>query len=209
MQNILVLYKGGSGGFFIYYYILGSDSNIFACTSRMQIGEHKKLLDSHFYRQFKKHIDLKDWKKTEISPTFEKTVCEGKRQIFLDCDSIPKNFDLSNTVIVNPYISDKMTWLRIQVTKRCRAFFQFPKNSSYKDFFNHYKTNYKKSEETSEIKGSDYSFDFLNFLRYKSEREKLCNFLKININTRMEDYLEHYIDCHGDFLDRFKENYRQ
>jgi len=202
MNNIVVSYKGGSGGFFIYYYILGSDSNIVAQINRVQIGKNKKFLDFSFYKQFKKHQDLKDWKKTEKWPSFEKSVSDDNRRIFLVCNIMPENFDVSNMLILNPYISDKKKWLKIQVIKRCLDFRNLPKNCNFKDFFNLYKTTYKKLPKTSEIKGADYSFDFLKFLQDKSEREKLCKFLKININSRMENYLKHYIECHGDSFDR-------
>jgi hypothetical protein len=202
MNDIVVYYNGGSGGFFIYFYILGSDSNIVAQINRVQIGKNKKFLDVSFYEQFKKHNDLKNWKNTEKWPSFEKSVNNDNRRIFLACNIMPENFDVSNMVIVNPYISDKKKWLKIQATKRCRDFMKLPKNTNFKDFYNHYKTVYKKLPDTSVIKGADYSFDFLQFLQDKKEREKLCNFLNIKINSRMENYLKHYIECHGDFFDR-------
>ena len=158
-------------------------------------------MDALFRQQFPKHKDLKDWKSTELRPSYKKSVSDHERQLFLLCGNKPKNFDISNMMIINPFIGDKKKWYRIQVAKRCNTFYKYPKNTNFKDFFNHYKVNYKKFV-TSEIKGVDYSFDFLKFLQDKKEREKLCHFLKININTRMENYLKHYIDCHGNFFNR-------
>jgi len=203
MNNLMIYYKGGSGGFFVYYYILGSDSNIVANVNGVQIGKNKKFLDVIFYEQFQKNNDLKDWQETEKWPSYEKSVNADNRNLFLASNVMPKlNFDVTDMVILNPYISDKKKWLKIQVTKRCRAFADFPKNSNFKDFFNHYKKTYKNLPDTSKIKDADYSFDFLKFLQDKNERDKLCNFLNIKINSQMENYLEHYIDCHGDFFNK-------
>tara|TARA_R110000851_G_scaffold63305_1_gene145006 strand:+ start:103 stop:720 length:618 start_codon:yes stop_codon:yes gene_type:complete len=202
MKNIVIFYMGGSGGFFIYYYLLASDSNIFSkINMAISIGQNKNFLDVCFYQQFQKHTRLNNWKKSEIWPTFKK-VDSDSRQIFLCCGEIPKDFDASDSVIINPYIADKKKWLRMQANKRCFDFIDVPKNISRKDFFIHYKKIYRRSTENSKVKDADYFFDFFKFLRDKSEREKLCDFLKIDINPRMEDYLTHYIDCHGTLFDK-------
>jgi len=204
MKNIVTFYRGGSGGFFIYYYLLASDSNIFSkinMPNNLRIGQNKKFLDVCFYHQFQKHTRLNNWKEREIWPTFKK-VDSDSRQTFLCCNEIPKDFDASDSVIINPYIADKKKWLRMQANKRCFAFFGIPKNISRKDFFIHYKKIYRRSTENSKVKDADYFFDFFKFLRDKDERKKLCDFLKIDINPRMEDYLTHYIDCHGKLFDK-------
>ena len=207
MKNIIIHYRGGSGGFFIYYYLLASDSNIvsklsFRKSSSLTLGKQKNFLDACFYHQFRKNIHLNDWKKSEKWPNFRKVVSSNSRQIFLCCNEIPKNFDTSDSVIINPYIADKKKWLRMQVNKRCLHFFDIPKNIGRKEFFIHYKETYHRMAENSKVEDADYSFNFLKFLRDKDEREKLCDFLKIDINPRMEAYLTHYIDCHGKFFNK-------
>jgi len=207
MKNIVIFYRGGSGGFFIYYYLLASDSNIFSNIRNVRIGQNKKLLDACFYHQFRKDIHLNDWKKSEKWPAFGEVVSSDSRQIFLFCNEIPKDLDISDldisdSVIINPYIGDKKKWLRMQAIKRCLNFIGIPKNISHKDFFIYYKKTYRKLKENSKVKDADYFFDFLKFLRDKDEREKLCDFLKIDINPRMEAYLTHYVDCHGEFFDK-------
>jgi len=199
-KNICISYKGGTGGFFIYYYILGSDSNLVSKISSIKLGKHKKMVDQVFYQQYRKSSDLKDWKITERWPAFEK-LAGNERQVFLSCDYIPAQFDTSDLVVINPYISDKRKWLRMQVEKRCWHFYEFPKNSNFKEFFNEYKEIYKKPENPK-IDNADYSFDFLRFLQDKNERKNLCDFLKIDITPRMENYLQYYIECHGDLFNK-------
>ncbi len=202
MNNIVINYLGGSGGSFVYYYLLASDSNIFSNVNSIKIGEHKNFLDKCFYDQFRKDRDLNDWKKTEICPSTDILPCDNGRQMFLFCNEVPKNFNVADSVIINPYIGDKKKWLRIQVLKRCWEFATFPKKYTYKDFLKRYQRVHRKLEQDSKVANADFYLDFLKFLYDKNERIKLCDFLKISVNSRMEQYLTHYLDCHGDFLSR-------
>ena len=141
MNNISIFYHGGNGGFFIYYYILASDSNIFSHIGHdFKIGESKKLLDTMFYRQFKKLENINDWKKNEIWPNLKNIANNNERQLFLYCNNFKNNLS-PDTKVINPYIPDKKKWLRMQYEKRCYKFFEFPK-SSYRQLFNFYKDLY-------------------------------------------------------------------
>ena len=204
MKDIIILYKGGSGGFFIYYYLLASDSNIISKLAHFDLGKKKELLDACFYHQFPLNRNLNDWKKSEKWPTNQKVIKNDSRQIFLCCENeLTDDLDGGNSIVVNPYIDGKKKWLRIQVTKRCMQFINFPKNNySRKEFFDFYKSVYKQVGENSKVRNADYFFDFIKFLQDKNERTRLCDFLNIKINKRMEDYLEHYIKCHGDFYNK-------
>ena len=208
MKNIAIYYKGGSGGFFIYYYILASDSNIFSHNvhDSIKIGKSKKLLDTLFYAQFTYLKNLNNWKNNELWPNSKKLVDKNNRQLFLfvissykGCDEFPDFLDVKNTKIINPYIPDKKNWLRIQVEKRCYKFHKFPKSYSYKKFFNHYKKAYYDNI-SSKIDNVNYNFNFLKFIQDINERKKLCNFLNIKINNKMEEYLTHYLKCQQTLL---------
>jgi len=51
MKDVVIYYQGGTGGYFTFYYILASDSDILAKTPRNEkiyLGENKKLLDTVF-----------------------------------------------------------------------------------------------------------------------------------------------------------------
>lgn len=203
MKDIIILYKGGSGGFFIYYYLLASDSNVVSKIAHIELGKRKKLLDACFYDQFRLKKNLNYWKNTEKWPTNQKMIHNDNRNIFLCCNGLTDGVDPAKSIVLNPYINGKKKWLRIQVTKRCMQFADFPKKHyRRKEFFNFYKNVYKQLGENSKFENADYFFDFIKFLQDKNERKKLCDFLDIKINTRMENYLEHYIRCHGDFYSK-------
>jgi len=197
MNNIAIFYHGGNGGFFIYYYILASDSDIFSYIGNdLKIGKSKELLDTMFYKQFQKLENINDWKKNE-NKIWHCIKNNNDRQLFLYCNNFKNNLG-PDTKVINPYIPDKKKWLRMQYEKRCLNFAKFPK-STYKQLFNFYKDLYYDNAQ-SKVPGVDYCFDFLKFVSIKSERKKLCDFLEINMNSRMEEYLTHYISCQQNLL---------
>ena len=198
MNNIAIFYYGGNGGFFIYYYLLASDSDIFSHIGHdLKIGKSKKLLDTMFYKQFKKLENINDWKQNEIYPNFKDIANNDDRQLFLYCNNFKNNLG-PDTKVINPYIPDKKKWLRMQYEKRCKNFRRFPK-STYRQLFNYYKDLYYDNAQ-SKVPDADYCFDFLKFVSIKSERKKLCDFLEIDINSRMEEYLTHYVSCQQNLL---------
>lgn len=203
MKDIIVWYQGGSGGFFIYYYLLASDSNIVAKRNNLYLGfgQNKKMLDSDFYLMFQLNRSLAYWKQDEIWPLDDVIHSNNTRQIFLNCSSkLKTNLDASTSITINPYISDKDKWLKIQFAKRCWDFLDFPKNNySEAEAKNFYNKIYEITPKNSKIQSADYHFDFLQFLQDKNQRQQLCDRLNIQMNSRMEDYLSHYIKCHGTF----------
>ena len=207
-KDVVIYYQGGTGGYFTFYYILASDSNILAKTPRNEkiyLGKNKKLLDTVFYSQFKKSIDSKDWKKHEkgVCNLYNSDEKDTKfRQLLLFNNFIPENFtiDPAQHVVISPFIKDKKKWFRMCYHKRC---YTLAGLSDQELTYSVLKRRYKDFLLTTHDgvpAQSDYVFDLLSFLQDKNERRKLCDVLKIKINDRMEEYLTHYLQCHAGFL---------
>ena len=84
--------------------------------------------------------------------------------------------------------------------KRSGSFHDFPKqNFTFKEFYQRFKFILSRSKG-SKLDWCDYSFDILKFLVDKEERIRLCNYIGITINERMEEFLEYYVKAHEEKL---------
>ena len=194
-KDVGVYYKGGCGGFFTFFYILGLSLNLE--TSYKKLPLKGKILDFIFYKNFPLIPDLKLWKNSEHWPDLQFEIKNNyNKKLFLYCGPSVTEKNI-NCIKINPYVTDSTTWRRIQYEKRCNNYLMFPKKKySYKMLFNYTKKIFLK-KEVSIIDYCDYSFDFIKFISSIKEREKLCNFLNTNITEKSEEYLKHYIKCNG------------
>jgi hypothetical protein len=193
-KDVGVYYKGGCGGFFIFFYILGLKLNLQTKLKVIPIGSNKKTTDYFFYRNFQILNDLKLWKNSEHWPDNDYSCEKDYKKILLYCNPTSKEQKV-NCIKINPYIADNKKWRRIQYEKRCYHFYGFTKEQcSYKGLLDKTK-KIIKSAESSIIDYCDYSFDFIDFLNYKKSRDKFCEFLGSSISKKSEEYLQHYLKC--------------
>lgn len=207
-KDIGIYYKGGCGGFFTFFYILGLSLNLearvkskfthkFLKISKIPIGTIEKTVDFIFYKNFLILEDLKLWKNYEHVTYHNFQNKKNFKKLFLYCFPNQEEEKIKNLdcIKINPYIADNKKWRRIQYEKRCYNYFNFSKKDySYKTFFNYNKKILAK-KENSRIDYCDYSFDFIEFIYSIKERKKFCNFLNTNITEKSEEYLKHYIKC--------------
>jgi len=190
MKNIAICYHGGCGGHFVYYYLLASEQ------FQLKVWNYKikiKHLESQFYLQFQ---EKGDWLDNEIWPS-NKINTDNKAQVFLVCDSIKehKNFNFSNCIKICPYIENINDWFRTILYKKTNL---FRKNKNIKSI-NFVKKTYKdicNFPPKLKIQNCNYYFDIIKFTHDYSERKKLCDFLQIETNDRMEQFVTHYQKLH-------------
>lgn len=185
MKNIAICYHGGCGGHFIFYYLLASNS--FSHRNKYTNSLlNEKQIKNQFYFQFK---EKSDWLAHEIWPENQ---YQEKNQLFLCCNYIPeKNIDC---IKICPYISDFRDWFKTVLYKKTNIFRD--KNTLS---VNLVKKIYKKTLANMpklKIKNCDYYFDLIKFVHSYKERKKLCQFLDIQINDTMEEFVEYYKKLH-------------
>ena len=113
-----------------------------------------------------------------------------------------KNIDC---IKLNPYVTDKRKWYKMQYAKRTGSCGKIPKkNPTFKKVRDTYINGWIKGNGgatwPSKLDWCDYNFDILKFLVDKEERQRLCDYLGITINERMEEFLVHYLECHPEKL---------
>ena len=185
MKNIAVCFTGGCGGNFIFYYLLASEkfSHQPRYTSSIIQPRH---LEDQFYYQFREHSD---WITREFWPD---NYYDRDNQLFLCCNYLPDS--TVNCIKICPYISNKHDWFRTILFKKTNYFRDMNVRS-----INFVKQVYKKvkaSPPDLKPEGCDYYFDIIKFTHDYTERKKLCDFLQIEINDRMEQFVTHYQKLH-------------
>ena len=215
MKDIGIYYKSSTCGMFLLYYILGSDQkfNVTARNQDLDYGTNKKLMTSMFYTQFKpkkygEWISGEYWPDNlfadndlpkfyyfqihDFAPLNESIVLEKYRK-----NDLYKKLDC---IKINPYIPNESKWYKLMFYKRSGSFHYFPKeNFTFKEFYQRFKLVFSRSKG-SKIDWCDYSFDILKFLVDKEERQRLCDYIGITMNKRMEEFLEYYIKAHEEWL---------
>ena len=185
MKNIAVCYHGGCGGHFIFYYLLAS--NLFSHRNKYTHTIMKaKHIKDQFYFQFK---EKGNWLDNEIWPINH---YQEKNQLFLCCGFVPeKNIDC---IKICPYISDFRDWFKTTLYKKASGFRNVNTMSlnSVKKIYKAELTNRPQLK----ISNCDYYFDLIKFVHHYKERKKLCNFLGIQINDTMEEFVEYYKKLH-------------
>jgi len=185
MKNIAVCYHGGCGGHFIFYYLLASNSfsHRNKYTNTLLNERHIK---NQFYFQFK---EKGDWLDHEIWPENQ---YHENNQLFHFCNCVPeKNIDC---IKICPYINDFRDWFKTVLYKKTNIFRD--KNTLS---VNLVKKIYKKTLANMpklKIENCDYYFDLIKFVHSYKERKKLCQFLDIQINDTMEEFVTHYQKLH-------------
>jgi len=118
---------------------------------------------------------------------------------------IIRNYKNINCIKLNPYVSEPKKWYKMQYAKRTGSCGQIPKkNPTFADVRHVYQNGWieKKGGAVwpSKLDYCDYSFDILNFLVDKQERQRLCDYIGITITERSEKFLVHYLECHDESL---------
>ena len=196
-EDLGIYYKGGCGGYFILFYVLASGKKYNITRQGIQMNHDEDHLDALFYANFikRKSNNFKFWKSTEQVPD-QYYIKSPYSKLYFKCNATSEYEKSLRCFKINPYINDTHKWFLIQWKKGALSadLFYAKKQLSLK------KKIYKHTENLqngrSKINFCDYSFDFLDFLKYKESREKLCNTLGIKENKKQQEYLNYYLDCH-------------
>jgi hypothetical protein len=116
-----------------------------------------------------------------------------------------RNFKNLDCIKINPYVSEPRKWYKMQYAKRTGSCGNVPKkNPTFADVRHVYQTGWIEKQGgavwPSKLDYCDYSFDILKFLVTKEERQRLCDYIGITMNERMEKFLVHYLECHPEKL---------
>ena len=137
----------------------------------------------------------------------EQQSVEGWDQRFKTEEEIKiiRNYKNINCIKLNPYVSDPKKWYKMQYAKRTGSFGRVPKkNPTFANVRRIYQNSLVNKKGgaiwPSKLDYCDYSFDILNFLVDKQERQRLCDYIGITITERSEKFLVHYLECHDESL---------
>ena len=118
---------------------------------------------------------------------------------------IIRNFKNLDCIKINPYVSEPRKWYKMQYAKRTGSCGSIPKkNPTFKKVRDTYIDAWIEGKGgavwPSKLDYCDYSFDILKFLVNKEERQRLCDYLGIEMTERSEKFLVHYLECHNESL---------
>ena len=105
----------------------------------------------------------------------------------------PKGPD-PDAINICPFIRDRRDWFRTILYKRTNLFRGEGIDLSLVK--EEYKSMMKEKAFSTKINGCDYYFEITDFVNNLSHRKRLCEFLEVPHTETMEEFVEHYNDCH-------------
>lgn len=191
-QRVSINYKGGCGGHFIHYFLLASgkysaDYVINGIKVNINIGNYKRRIKQQFYLQFDKS---RNWLDRELWPVEDLKSKDASKLLLLCNGKEP----CPGAINICPFIRDHRDWFRTILYKRTNLFREKHINLSLVK--EEYKAIKKDKLFSTKVKGCDYYFEITDFVKNLSHRTRLCEFLGIPHNDIMEEFVDHYNDCH-------------
>ena len=195
MKNVGIYYYGGCGGHFLHHFLLTSCKfeSTYQSKIKITLEDKDKMIEKikyHFYFQFNgknNWLDREMWPNNKINKN---------NQLFLFCDPMTENskikFDL-DCIKICPYIPDTKDWFRTILFKKTNLF-------RNKDItFGSIRKNFQKIKNSPpklKIPFCEYYVDIIEFVKNKEQRLKLCQYLGIDYNDTMEEFVLYYRKLH-------------